>query len=240
MHLKLLQCVSKAFPKHSSFRCTQHSQRAMSSNKDQGIPVEGLPKGPEIQEHHQEGQPGIQEEMNVKPELTRLPTSHGGNKPLTLEEYTGVGKLKGRVAIITGADSGIGLSAAIMFAREKVRGITVVHHPKEQKDADVAKSMLEKEGAETIFIAQDLREGQSVCKNIVDKTMKKWGHIDILINNAAHQPVVHSVTDVNEADLKMTFETNIYPMFYLAKYAVPHMKPGSSIIQTSSVVACRC
>lgn len=122
---------------------------AMSSKDDtpQGMATEGLPKGPEIQEHSQRGQPGIQAEMETPPETTRLPNQHGHDEVLKLEEYTGVGKLKGRRVIVTGGDSGIGLSAAVLMAREGAHGVAVVHHPSEGADATRAKASIEAEGA---------------------------------------------------------------------------------------------
>lgn len=200
--------------------------------------TKGLPTGPEIKEHSQkEGQPGVQQEMESPPEITRLPTQHGHSDKLVLEEYVGVGKLKGRRAIVTGGDSGIGLSAAVMMAREGARGIAIVHHPKEQSDADKAKKAIEKEGAKCLLLPRDISEGEHVCKEIVEAVVKEWGGIDIVINNAAIQHVVPSVTDTSADVLEQTFRTNIFPMFYFAKYAVPHMARGSSIINSTSVTA---
>lgn len=183
------------------------------------------------------GQPGSQGEMETKPEITRLPTQHGHSDVLQLEEYKGVGKLKGRRVIITGADSGIGLSAAVMMAREGAHGIAVVYHPKEKSDAEDARKMIETEGTKVLLIPQDLSEGDAAAKRIVDEVVNAWGKVDILVNNSAIQHIVPSVTETDPAILEQTFKTNIFPMFYLAKYAVPHMPRGSSIVNSTSVTA---
>jgi NAD(P)-dependent dehydrogenase (short-subunit alcohol dehydrogenase family) len=216
----------------------------MSSKNDQqptGMAAKGLPKGPEIKEHSQinEEHPsiGIQKEMETPPEISRLPTQHGHEDVLALEEYMGVGKLKGRRVIITGGDSGIGLSAAVMMAREGAHGIALVYHPSEQDDADAAKKMIEKEGTKCLLIPIDLAEGESAAKRIVDEVVGAWNKVDILVNNSAYQHVVHSIVDCEAEVLEKSFKVNIFPMFYLAKHAVPHMVRGSSIINTTSVVA---
>jgi len=216
----------------------------MSSKDDQqptGMAAKGLPTGPEIKEHSQinEEHPsiGIQKEMETPPEITRLPTQHGHQDVLSLEEYMGVGKLKGRRAIVTGGDSGIGLSAAVMMAREGAHGIAVVYHPAEQNDAEAAKKMIEKEGSECLLIPADLAEGESVAKKIVDEVVGAWSKVDILVNNSAVQHVIPSVVDCDSEILERTFKVNIFAMFYLVKHAVPHMVRGSSIINTTSVVS---
>lgn len=197
-----------------------------------------MPKGPEIPDRHQaEGQPGLQAGMAAQPVTTGLPTQHGGQDVLTLEEYTGVGKLRGKVAVITGGDSGIGRAAAVMMAKEKLKACAIAHMPKEQEDADETARMLKAEGCEPILVACDLAEGESVCKHIVDQVVSKYGKVDILVNNAAEQHVVPSVTEVDAAQLEHTFKVNVFPMFYLAKHVVPHMPRGASIINSASVVA---
>eukprot|EP00887_Chlorella_sp_A99_P001041 scaffold14.g1041.t1 len=165
-----------------------------------------------------EGQPGLQAGMAAQPVTTGLPTQHGGQDVLTLEEYTGVGKLRGKVAVITGGDSGIGRAAAVMMAKEKLKACAIAHMPKEQ----------EAEGCEPILVACDLAEGESV--------VSKYGKVDILVNNAAEQHVVPSVTEVDAAQLEHTFKVNVFPMFYLAKHVVPHMPRGASIISTKGAI----
>jgi NAD(P)-dependent dehydrogenase (short-subunit alcohol dehydrogenase family) len=216
----------------------------MSSKDDQqpaGMATEGLPKGPEIKEHSQinEEHPaiGIQKEMETPPEISRLPTQHGHQDVLALEEYVGVGKLKGRRVIITGGDSGIGLSAAVMMARERAHGIAIVYHPSEQQDADAAQKMIKTEGSECLLMPVDLSEGEPVAKRIIEEVVGAWGKVDILVNNAAIQHIVPSVTDCDPEVLEKTFKVNLFPMFYLTKHAVPHMVRGSTIINTTSVVA---
>ena len=214
----------------------------MGDNKPEGMATKGIPKGPEIKEHSQEQQPGIQEEMETQPILTKLPTQHGHDETLALEEYIGCGKLKGRRIIITGGDSGIGLSAALMMAREGAHSIAIVHHPREHGDAENAKKMIEAtesgEGAtKCMLIGCDLAQGESVCKNIVNQVVGTHGKVDILVNNAAEQHITPSVTEISAEKLEHTFKVNIFPLFYLCKYAVPHMPRGSAIINSTSVVA---
>ncbi|GAB4818686.1 hypothetical protein N2152v2_005732 [Parachlorella kessleri] len=210
-----------------------------SDDQPKGIATEGYPKGPEIPDKSQlgKGQPGVQADMESQPITTGLPTQHGQQDVLTVEDYVGVGKLKGRVVIVTGGDSGIGRSVAVMMAKEKAKAIAIVYLPKEQQDADDTAKMLEKEGTDAVLLAEDLSQGEQVCKKIVDEMVSKYGKIDILVNNAAIQHIVPSVTETTPEILESTFKTNIFPMFYLAKYAVPHMPRGSSIINSTSVTA---
>lgn len=206
----------------------------------QGMATEDLPVGLEIKEYSQKVQPGIESEMQTKPELTRLPTQHGHDEILKLEEYVGVNKLKGKRAIITGGDSGIGLSAAVMMSREGCRGIAIVFHPREQQDAERAQKLIEQQGTcDALLFPIDLASDNSEeeCKKVVEKVASEWNGIDILVNNAAYQTVTDDITKVDASTLEITFRVNIFAMFYMCKYAVPHMPRGSSIINTTSVVA---
>ncbi|PRW51056.1 NAD(P)-dependent oxidoreductase [Chlorella sorokiniana] len=161
----------------------------------------------------------------------------GDQDVLTLETYRGVGKFQGKVAIVTGGDSGIGRSVALLLAKEGAKGIAIVHTPKEQKDADAAKQLIEKEGSEALSIPCDLAEGEETCKTIVDQVVGKYGKIDVLILNAAIQYIVPSIEETTPEILEDTYRTNIFPMFYLTKFAVPHMARGSSIVSSTSVTA---
>jgi NAD(P)-dependent dehydrogenase (short-subunit alcohol dehydrogenase family) len=145
--------------------------------------------------------------------------------------YKGSGKLKGMAAIITGGDSGIGRSVAILFAREGAD--VAILHLDEDEDAKVTKKAVEKEGRRAIVIAGDVRD-QAFCKAAVEEAFKAFGQLDILVNNAAFQ--VHSTfADLTAEHFDQTLKTNLYGYFFMAQAAVAKMKPGSAIVNTGSV-----
>jgi len=147
-------------------------------------------------------------------------------------DYKGSEKLKGMVAVITGGDSGIGRSVAVLFAREGAD--VAILHLDESVDAEDTKRAVESEGRKAIVIQGDVSDA-GFCRAAVEETVKTFGHLDILINNAAFQEHVQSFDDLTEEHFDRTIKTNLYGYFYMAKAAVPHMKPGSSIIMTGSV-----
>jgi hypothetical protein len=148
------------------------------------------------------------------------------------ESYKGSGKLKGLKAIITGADSGIGRAIAIAYAREGAD--VLIAYLSENDDAQEVKALVEKEGRKAILVAGDIRDPKH-CRAIVQRAVDELGGIEILVNNAAHQATFKDIGDISDEEWQTTFEVNIHAMFYLAKAAVPHMKPGSAIINTASV-----
>jgi NAD(P)-dependent dehydrogenase (short-subunit alcohol dehydrogenase family) len=148
--------------------------------------------------------------------------------------YQGSGKLKGRKAIITGADSGIGRAVAIAFAREGAD--VLVSYLNEDEDARVTAGYIEQAGRKAILMPGDIRSEEH-CGEIIQKALSEFGQIDILVNNAAFQMSRPSLQDVSSEEWDRTFKTNIYPMFYLCKMAEPHLKPGSTVINTTSVNA---
>jgi NAD(P)-dependent dehydrogenase (short-subunit alcohol dehydrogenase family) len=150
------------------------------------------------------------------------------------DQYKGSNKLKDKVAIITGGDSGIGKSVAIYFAREGAD--IVVSYLNETKDAEDTKKQVEAEGRRCILMAGDIGE-DDVCNKIVEETIKEFGKIDIVVNNAAEQHPQESLLDITSEQLERTFRTNIFSYFYLTKAALPHLKKGSSIINTASITA---
>ncbi|MES2545748.1 MAG: SDR family oxidoreductase [Bacteroidota bacterium] len=152
------------------------------------------------------------------------------------KNYNGSGKLKGKTAIITGGDSGIGRSVAVHFAREGAN-IAIVYF-KEEKDAKETKEMIEQENAECLLIKGDLKK-EVFCKSIVNKTIKKFGSLNIVVNNAAIQISKKSIEEIEKQQLTATFETNIYPFFFIIKEALNHLKKGDAIINTTSVTAYR-
>ena len=169
-------------------------------------------------EQEQEKQPGIESEM--KP----LPT-----QPY---EYVGSGKLKDRVAIITGGDSGIGRAVALAYAKEGAH--IVVSYLNEHNDAKETQKMIEAEGVRALLIAGDVSD-EAICQKIVDDTLAVFDKIDIVVNNAAVQYPVDSLLDISTEQWHKTFRTNIDPVFFLTKFALPYLKKGSSIISTTSI-----
>ncbi|MHC0440354.1 SDR family oxidoreductase [Flavobacterium sp. 3-210] len=167
--------------------------------------------------------PGNEYLMHPEPEIIR-------------ENYTGSGKLLGKVAFITGGDSGIGRSVAVHFAREGAN-IAIVYL-KEDKDARFTKELVEKEGQECLLINGDLKD-EKFCKSAVKKCISLFKKINILVNNAAVQYPQNELEKITAAQLQKTFETNIYPYFYITKAVLPFLNENDIIINTSSVTAYR-
>lgn len=154
---------------------------------------------------------------------------------LGLDSYTGSGKLDGRRALITGADSGIGAATAIAFAREGA-DVAISHLPEEQEDAERIIAAIEKEGRTAVAIPGDLTELEN-CVAAVEKTVSGLGGIDILVNNASRQVWNDGLLNISDEDFDATMKTNIYSAFRVTKEAVKHMEPGSSIIFSTSIQA---
>jgi NAD(P)-dependent dehydrogenase (short-subunit alcohol dehydrogenase family) len=173
---------------------------------------------PPLPRQHQ-AKPGHESELNPPP-LYDAPF------------YRGSGKLDGKVAIITGADSGIGRAVAVLFAREGAD--IAVMYLDEHKDAAVTKAAVEKEGRRCLLIAGDVSKPK-FCLSAVARTLKAFGRLDILVNNAAFQLHVNKFEDLTEEHFDRTLKTNLYGYFHMAKACVPHMKNGSSIVNTGSV-----
>ena len=146
--------------------------------------------------------------------------------------YKGSGKLKGKVAIITGADSGLGRAAAIAFVKEGAK--VVIPYYNEHKDAEYTKNYIESLGGECILMSGDIAD-KNFSKQIVEKTLNTFGKIDILVNNAGVQYQQDYLDCISDEQFDRTMKVNIYGMFYLTREALPHLKPGSSIINLSSV-----
>src|ERR1700723_2108694 len=146
--------------------------------------------------------------------------------------YKGSGKLTGMRAVITGGDSGIGRAVAIAFAREGAD--ILIAFLNETEEAAEVKKLIEKEGRKAVLVPGDLQDAKH-CREVIKKAVDGLGGIDILVNNAAHQATFKDIGDISNEEWEKTFRTNIHSMFYLTKAAVPHMKPGSAIINTASV-----
>ncbi len=146
-------------------------------------------------------------------------------------------KLEGKVALITGGDSGIGRAVALLFAKEGAD--VAISYLSEQEDAEEVKRMVEEEfGRSCLLLPGDIRK-ERYCIRLVEQTVKKLGKLDIVVNNAATQTEQKSLEDISTEQLYETFETNIFPMFWITKAALPHLKKGSCIINTTSVTAYR-
>lgn len=148
--------------------------------------------------------------------------------------YKGSGRLQGKRAIITGGDSGIGRAVAIAYAREGAD--VLIAYLDETEDAKEVAALVEKEGRKALLVEGDLSSADH-CRAVVDRAARELGGVDILVNNAAHQATFADIGDISDEEWRMTFEVNIHAMFFLAKAAVPHMKPGGAIINTASVNA---
>jgi NAD(P)-dependent dehydrogenase (short-subunit alcohol dehydrogenase family) len=149
-------------------------------------------------------------------------------------DYVGSGKLRDRVALITGGDSGIGRAVAILFAKEGA-DVAIIYF-NEHKDARETKRLVENQGRRCLLIAGDIGQ-EKFCKSAVKQTKRDLGRIDILVNNAAEQHLRDSITQITERQLEKTFRTNIFAMFFLTKAVMPHFKKGGAIINTASVTA---
>lgn len=165
--------------------------------------------------------PGTQQDMNPKPVIERPKVEN---------------KLEGKVALITGGDSGIGSAVAILFAQHGA-DIAIVYLD-EHEDAEEVKKKVEGYGRKCVLIAGNVRD-EAFCKKAVEETVKQLGKLDILINNAATQTEQDSLEDISTDQLRETFETNIFSQFWMTKYALKHLKKGSSIVNTTSVTAYR-
>lgn len=170
---------------------------------------------------HQDRQPGIEARMTPRPKASD-------------ERYRGSGKLQDKVALITGGDSGIGRAVAIMYAREGAD--VAVLYLNEHQDAEETKRLVEREGRRCHLVAGDIGE-ETFCQQAVQQVVKGFGRLDILVNNAAEQHPQGSIEQISAEQLERTFRTNIFAMFFLTKAALPHLKPGSAIVNTTSVTA---
>lgn len=171
----------------------------------------------------QKKQPGLEHKMDPLPEYFKV-------------GYKGSGLLKDKTAIITGGDSGIGRAVAILFAEEGAD--VVISYLDEDRDAKLTQEEVEKRGRKALLIKGDVSESKH-CKSIVDKTVKEFGKIDVLVNNAATQFPKESLEEISDEQLQKTFAVNIFSFFYLSREALPHMAEGSTIINSSSVTAYR-
>src|SRR5687768_318411 len=168
--------------------------------------------------------PGIESKMDPQPEY---------QAPL----YRGAGKLTDKVALVTGGDSGIGRAVAVLFAREGAH-VAIVYLPVEQQDAEQTRDAVEAEGRRALLLPGDVTQ-PDFCREAVERTVREFGRLNILVNNAAYQQQQKTIEDVSDEQWDHTFRTNIYGYFYMAKAAVPHMESGDAVINCGSITGFR-
>ncbi|MBD2081543.1 SDR family oxidoreductase [Leptolyngbya sp. FACHB-17] len=183
--------------------------------------VQASEKQPTQPAQQQDQQPGRESQMNP------LPRSQDS-------KYKGSDKLLDKVALITGGDSGIGRAVAIFFAKEGAD--VAISYLNEHEDAKETVRLVEQEGRRCIALPGDIGE-EAVCQQAVQKTIEEFGHLDILVNNAAEQHPQETIENITAEQLERTFRTNIFSMFFMTKAALPHLKAGSAIINTTSITA---
>jgi NAD(P)-dependent dehydrogenase (short-subunit alcohol dehydrogenase family) len=183
----------------------------MSSEQNQTLP-------PQTQDQ----QPGRESEMHPRPDYE--------------PRYPGSGRLKGKVALVTGGDSGIGRAVSVLFAREGAD--VAVLYLNEGEDAQETKRLVEREGRKCVTIAGDVGD-PGFCRSAVDQVIEQFGKLDVLVNNAAEQHPKRDIGEITPDQLDRTFRTNIFGYFYMTQAAMPHLKQGASIINTTSVTAYR-
>ncbi|MFF2155007.1 SDR family oxidoreductase [Paenibacillus chitinolyticus] len=184
-------------------------------------PTVQYPK-PTAEWKQQQPEPGLQKKMTPVPDAGE-------------SSYRGTGRLTGRKAVVTGADSGIGRAAAIAFAREGA-DVLLSYLPEEEADAQEVVKLIEEAGRKAIAFPGDLKDEQ-YCEKLIATAVEKLGGIDILANVAGMQQFVENIADLTTEQFDATFKTNVYSLFWLCKAAIRHMKPGGSIINTSSIQA---
>jgi len=192
---------------------------SVAENTNMQNPVEQYDKPPFPDQ--EQGVPGTESEMTPK-------ADHGETS------YKGSGKLTGRKAIITGADSGIGRAVAIAFAREGAD--VLISYLNEHEDAKETARYIEEAGRKAVVVPGDI-QSEEHCKQIVNKALEEFGQLDILVNNAAYQMTHESLQELTSEEIDRTFRTNVFAMYYLCKAAEPHLKPGSTVVNTTSVNA---
>ena len=172
-----------------------------------------------IEETHEEPKmPGHETRLNPKPDWE--------------PRYPGSGRLKGKVAIVTGGDSGIGRATAVLFACEGAK--VAIAYLEEDDDAHITADAIEQEGSEVLLFSGDLGDPEH-CQKVVQEVLDKWGRLDVLVNNAGEQHPDKDITDITLEQLQRTFQTNIFAMFYMVQAARPHLKKGAAIVNCTSV-----
>ncbi|KAG7570920.1 hypothetical protein FFLO_01118 [Filobasidium floriforme] len=178
--------------------------------------------------------PGREKDMTPIAKHTELEVWTNEGEP-EIYDYKGSNKLKGKAAILTGADSGIGRATALAFHREGAV-VTISYLAEEEEDAQAVKKQIESEGGQCLCVPGDLMKDET-CESVVKKHMEKYGHLEILVNNASKQIKCKDIVDIDLDNVRSTFHSNIVQMIAMAKFCVPHMKAGASIVNDASVTA---
>jgi NAD(P)-dependent dehydrogenase (short-subunit alcohol dehydrogenase family) len=176
------------------------------------------PKAPQPPQH--QPKPGLESNVTPRPQY---------EAPM----YRAAGKLEGKVALVTGGDSGIGRAVAVLYAREGA-DVAIVYLKEEQSDAEETRRAVEEEGRRALLIPGDVQKS-AFCERAVQKVINEFGKLDILVNNAAFQQHQDDLESITDDQLERTFKTNIFGYFFMARAALPHLQPGSSIINTGSI-----
>src|SRR5207244_4900241 len=171
------------------------------------------PKAPQPKQHQEK--PGSEARLEPRPKYEA-------------PEYKAAGKLQGKVALVTGGDSGIGRAVAVLYAREGA-DVAISYLPQEQSDAEETRHAVEREARKFLMLPGDLTDAK-FCDEVVERTVKEFGQLDILVSNAAHQSRKQTLAQVTDQEFDTTFKTNVYAYFWLARAALRHMKPGGAII----------
>lgn len=216
-------------PTYRSTRKILYTRTIMSESK---APPTAYPST-SIKAQNQEGSKGLDAQMEPAANWTQLEFwDDEGTKPY-LKEYEGRGLLKDKAVLITGGDSGIGRSVAILMAREGA-DVSFVYLPEEEEDAQATKKEIEKAGRKAQLMALDITVREN-CQKAVDSHLNMFGKLSVLVNNSAMQEICEDITEINLDIVEKTFKTNIIAMFTMVKLAVPHMNRGSSIVNSCSV-----
>jgi NAD(P)-dependent dehydrogenase (short-subunit alcohol dehydrogenase family) len=179
----------------------------------------------------------MQQPTQFPPQKQQPPGVERLMQPQPLEDdpdYLASGKLEGKVALITGGDSGIGRAVALLYAKEGAD--VALMYLNEHEDAEETRDLVEKYGSRALLLPGDIGD-EAFCRGAVERTVKELGRLDILVNHAGEQYVTGQVEDISAEQIEKTFRTNVFSMFYLVKAALPHLKQGSAIINTTSVQA---
>ncbi len=194
------------------------------SMSDQTTPQDPTTQHPRPEQPAQQlAHPGLTDDMRPRPD-------HGE------DTYVGSGRLEGKRALITGGDSGIGRAVALAFAREGA-DVAIVHLPEEEADARETVRLVEDAGRRALSLPGDIRD-EAFCRSVVERTVAAFGGLDVLVNNAAYQMSNDGgLAELTTEQLDRTLKTNVYALFWLTQAALPHLRPGSSVISTTSVQA---
>jgi NAD(P)-dependent dehydrogenase (short-subunit alcohol dehydrogenase family) len=180
--------------------------------------IQAEPKPPFPPQHQEK--PGLESELEPRPRYLA-------------PRYRPAGKLQGKIALITGGDSGIGRAVAVLYAREGA-DVAITALPEERTDADETRRAVEEQGRRCLVIETDLSESKN-CRDVVRRAVEAFGRLDILVSNAAHQNRKDTIEELTEEELERTFRTNVYAYFWLVQSALPHMNAGAAIIATGSI-----